>query len=60
MGGTFGGVWNRPDHSGRGRSQRELQDQASYDNSPVTGCSCLIFALAILAAAVTALGLALT
>lgn len=50
MGDTFGGTWNRPDNSGRGRSMRELQDRASFDNQPQTGCGAL-FLLLILAAA---------
>lgn len=43
---TFGGTWTRPDQSGIGRSQRELQDRASYDHGPAAGASCaLILAL---------------
>lgn len=57
MGDTFKGTWNRPDHSGRGRSQRELQDRASYDNAPQVGCGAM-FLLCILAIA-AAIGLAL-
>lgn len=58
MGDTFGGMWNRPDQSGNGRSMRELQDRASFDNQPQTGCGAM-FLLCILAAAAL-LGVALT
>jgi hypothetical protein len=51
MGDTFGGPWTRPDHSGRGRSQRDLQDRASYDNEPATGCGALFLLLVLAAAA---------
>lgn len=59
MGDTFGGPWTRPRHDGRGHSQRELQDRASYDCAPAAGCSCLMFALFILAALAAALGVVL-
>ncbi|MEU3219990.1 hypothetical protein [Streptomyces sp. NPDC006971] len=39
---TFAGTWTRPDQSGIGRSQRELQDQASFDHGPAAGASCLL------------------
>ncbi|MGD1219969.1 hypothetical protein AB9Q10_16250 [Streptomyces krungchingensis] len=61
MGDTFGGTWNRPDSSGRGRSQRELQDRASYDNEAQTGCGALfLLLLSILAALAALIGTALT
>lgn len=47
---TFGGTWNRPDHSGRGRSMRELQDRVNFDNQPQTGCGAM-FLLCVLAVA---------
>ncbi|MGW9249714.1 hypothetical protein [Streptomyces badius] len=47
MGDTFGGEYRRPDHSGIGRNQRELQDRASYDCDPRAGVSCLLIALPI-------------
>jgi hypothetical protein len=47
---TFGGTWNRPDQSGQGRSQRELQDRANYDNQPQAGCGAM-FLLCVLAVA---------
>jgi hypothetical protein len=40
--GTFGGVWTRPPSDGRGHSQRELQDRASFDNQASTGCGGLL------------------
>lgn len=62
MGDTFGGTWNRPGSNGndrqRGRSQRELQDRASFDNAPRTGCGSMLL-LCILAVAAL-LGIALT
>lgn len=40
---TFGGTWTRPTRSGVGRSRRELQDRASFDQAPASGCvSCLL------------------
>lgn len=57
---TFGGTWNRPDHNGRGHSQRELQNRASFDNQPQTGCGALfLFLLTVLAAAAGLLGVVL-
>jgi hypothetical protein len=65
MGDTFGGTWHRPGETSRkckdrqrGRSMRELQDRATFDHEPQTGCSA-IFLLAVLAIA-TAIGLTLT
>lgn len=56
---TFGGEWTRPQSDGRGHSRREVQDRASYDASPAAGCSCLMFALIILAALAATLGVVL-
>ncbi|MFD7066108.1 hypothetical protein ACFV97_02610 [Streptomyces sp. NPDC059913] len=39
---TFDGTWTRPDRSGMGRSQREVQDRASFDQGPAAGASCLL------------------
>ncbi|MET7560600.1 hypothetical protein ABZS95_10385 [Streptomyces sp. NPDC005479] len=39
---AFAGKWTRPDHSGMGRSARELQDRASYDCAPAAGMGCLL------------------
>ena len=58
MGDTFGnGTWHRPGDTSRqckdrqrGHSQRQLQDRASFDHEPQTGCGAL-FLLCILAAA---------
>lgn len=47
---TFGGEWHRPRQDGRGHSMRQLEDRASFDNQPATGCGAL-FLLFILAAA---------
>jgi len=58
MGDTFGGTWNRPKNPDRGRSQRELQDRASFDNEPQVGCGAMLL-LCVLAIA-AAIGLALT
>lgn len=57
---TFGGEWRRPDHSGRGRSMRELQDRASFDVAPAAGVSCMTALVTILLAALaTILGVTL-
>jgi hypothetical protein len=48
---TFAGTWSRPDSSGNGRSLRELQDRASFDQAPAQGMSCAITAPIALAAA---------
>lgn len=66
MGDTFSNsTWHRPGQTSRtckdrqrGHSLHELQDHATYDHEPQTGCGAL-FLLCILAAA-TVLGLALT
>ncbi|WP_329336130.1 hypothetical protein OG252_13210 [Streptomyces sp. NBC_01352] len=59
MGDTFGGEHRRPRTDGRGHSQRELQDRASFDNAPQTSYGgCLLIALILAMAA--AAGLALT
>ncbi|KOG21781.1 hypothetical protein [Streptomyces viridochromogenes] len=63
MGDTFGGQWNRPGEISRkdrqrGRSMREVQDRASYDNEPQLGCGAM-FLLCILAIA-AAIGLGLS
>jgi hypothetical protein len=59
MGDTFGGSWNRPGKDRQqGRSRREVQDRASYDNAPQLGCGA-IFLFCVLAVA-AALGIALT
>jgi hypothetical protein len=60
---TFGGEWTRPrvtKHHNRqtGHSQRELQDRASFDNEPQTGCGALLLFLVL--AAVAVIGLALS
>ncbi|WP_228181309.1 hypothetical protein [Streptomyces anulatus] len=47
MGDTFGGHHRRPDHTGTGHTQRELQDRASYDCDRPAGVSCLLIALPI-------------
>lgn len=52
---TFAGTWTRPPTTGTGRSQRELQDRASYDQAPAAGASCLlILALPTAATAILA------
>lgn len=65
MGDTFGGTWHRPGETSRqckdrqrGHSKREVQDRASYDHEPQSGCGAM-FLLIVLAIA-AALGLALT
>lgn len=65
MGDTFGsGTWHRPGETSRkctdrqrGHSMRELQDRATFDHEPQTGCGALFLLLVI--AAATVLGLAL-
>lgn len=59
MGDTFGGEWHRPgERRGkdrqRGRSQRELQDRASFDNEPQLGCGAMFLVATVLATAATA------
>ena len=68
MGDTFGGEWHRPGETSRkckdrqrGRSQRELQDRASFDHEPQTSYSgCLLIAFTILAALAALIGTALS
>ncbi|MCX0246446.1 hypothetical protein [Streptomyces drozdowiczii] len=48
---TFAGTWRRPPADGNGRSLRELQDRASFDQAPAQGVSCAITAPIALAAA---------
>ena len=45
---TFGGTWTRPQQDGSGRSLRELQDRASYDQASAAGASCLLAVVASL------------
>lgn len=49
---TFGGTWNRPDQSGRGRSQHEIQERVSYDHEPQTGCGAMFLLCVLTVAAV--------
>ncbi|KOG84454.1 hypothetical protein ACZ90_02510 [Streptomyces albus subsp. albus] len=49
MGDTFGGEHRRPDHSGIGHTQWELQDRASYDCDRPAGVSCALIAVALIA-----------
>lgn len=54
MGDTFGGEWHRPRDDKRkdrqrGRSKREVQDRASFDNEAKTDCLSSLFLLSILA-----------
>lgn len=63
MGDTFGGEWRRPKDTRRkdrqrGKSTRQLQDRAGFDNEPQLGCGAM-FLLCVLALA-AALGLALS
>jgi hypothetical protein len=51
---TFGGVWTRPQHDGRGHSRKELADRASYDTAPPAGCSCLLVATVLVTASAAA------
>lgn len=39
---TFGGTWTRDTRPTTGRSMRELQDRASFDQAPAAGASCLL------------------
>jgi hypothetical protein len=52
MGDTFGGEHHRPSNPQRGRTMRQLQDQASYDNEPQLGCGAIFFVLVCAIAAV--------
>lgn len=55
MGDTFGGEHHRPRSPQRGRSMRQLQDRASYDNEPqVSYGGCLLVATICVTAATTA------
>jgi len=49
MGDTFGGVWTKPRDDGRGQSEREVQDRASFDCDKSTDCATSLFLLSILA-----------
>ncbi|MFB8035909.1 hypothetical protein ACFC5Z_23760 [Streptomyces sp. NPDC056004] len=52
---TFAGTWTRAQQDGMGKSRREVQDRASYDQAPAAGCSfVLILALPFLGLAVLA------
>ncbi|MFE7626055.1 hypothetical protein [Streptomyces sp. NPDC057509] len=48
---TFAGTWRRDTRPTTGRSLRELQDRASFDQAPAQGMSCAITAPIALAAA---------
>jgi hypothetical protein len=55
---TFGGTWNRPGSSDRGRSMREVRDRAGFDNEPQTGCGatlllCILAVAAVIGAVIT-------
>ncbi|WP_328902328.1 hypothetical protein OHR86_22575 [Streptomyces sp. NBC_00441] len=41
---TFAGTWRRDPNPTTGRSLRELQDRASFDQAPAQGVSCAITA----------------
>lgn len=57
---TFGGTWNRPKNTDRGHSLGEIRERAYLDNEPRTSYSgCLLIALTLLTALVTALGVVL-
>lgn len=43
--GTFGGLHRSPRDPSNGRSMRELQDRASFDNESATGCGALFLLL---------------
>lgn len=51
---TFGGTWNRPKDPQRGRSMRQVQNRASYDNEPEKDCLSSLFFLSVLATAAVA------
>ncbi|MGW0837515.1 hypothetical protein [Streptomyces prunicolor] len=62
MGDTFGGEYRSPRNDKRhdrqrGHTMRQLQDRASFDNEPQTGCGAMLL-LCILAIA-AAIGLTL-
>jgi hypothetical protein len=44
---VFGGVWSPPPSHGRGRSQHELQDRASFDNQKSEGCGGIFLITAV-------------
>jgi hypothetical protein len=46
------GTWTRPRNDGRGRTQRELQNRASFDQHEPEGCGGIFLILALLALAV--------
>lgn len=52
--GTFAGTHHRPRDTQRGRSLRECQDKASFDNEPATGCGALFLLLVVLGAILAA------
>ncbi|MEV0526023.1 hypothetical protein AB0I66_21540 [Streptomyces sp. NPDC050439] len=52
---TFGGEWHRPRRDGVGRSQRELQDRASFDNEPQSGCGSILLLCVLALAALVGL-----
>ncbi|MFJ9754936.1 hypothetical protein [Streptomyces sp. NPDC101149] len=52
---TFGGEWHRPKNPQRGRSMRELQDRASYDNEPQSDCASALLLLTVLATTAVAI-----
>jgi hypothetical protein len=41
---TFAGTWRRDPNPTTGRSLRELQDRASFEQAPAQGVSCAITA----------------
>jgi hypothetical protein len=50
---TFGGLHRSPRDPQNGRSLREVQDRAGFDNEPATGCGAL-FLLAVTVLAILA------
>ncbi|MFC9753013.1 hypothetical protein [Streptomyces sp. NPDC056921] len=44
---TFAGTWTRAQQDGMGKSRREVQDRASYDQAPAAGCSFFLLVLAL-------------
>ena len=49
---TFGGLWTSPRADGRGHTQQELADRASYDQAPPAGVSCMTATAAIATAGI--------
>jgi len=47
---TFAGTWRRDTRPTTGRSLRDLQDRASFDQAPAQGISCAVTAPIALAA----------